>query len=256
MVQSGLIGQILPEIKKTWKNKCFLTIDVDWAHDKVLADTINLVEYYDVSATWFITHDTPLLSRLRENPNQELGIHPNFNKLLAGDKSNGNNEREIVERLQTIVPEACCVRSHSMMQSGPLLELFSEVGLTHDANHFIPASSKMPLKPWRLWNGITKIPYDWEDDLHCLYQQQEWGEPAVNKILNQPGMHVFDFHPIHIFLNTTTIAHYEETRDLHFSPDQLLEHRGKVKGARTWFIEVISKLSKTRPESQLSMGLK
>lgn len=60
----------------------YLTFDIDWACDGVLADTIDLVEEADVCATWFVTHDTPLLKRLRENPKFELGIHPNFNNIL------------------------------------------------------------------------------------------------------------------------------------------------------------------------------
>lgn len=97
-------------------------------------------------ATWFVTHDTPLLERLRANRNYELGIHPNFNWLLVGDQRNGANAIEVIERLMRIVPEARCVRSHSMTQSTGLLQAFSDAGLTHDANHFVrhrPAWSKI-----------------------------------------------------------------------------------------------------------------
>ncbi len=68
-----------------WSDTVFLTFDVDWACDEVFADTIDLVEQADVCATWFITHGTPLLERLRENPKFGLGIHPNFNNILAGN---------------------------------------------------------------------------------------------------------------------------------------------------------------------------
>lgn len=46
-------------------NALYLTFDVDWACDEVLADTIDLVEEADVCATCFVTHDAPLLKRLR-----------------------------------------------------------------------------------------------------------------------------------------------------------------------------------------------
>ena len=121
-------------------NALYLTFDIDWACDEVLADTIDLVEQADIYATWFVTHDTPLLKRLRDNPKFELGIHPNFNNILAGrpDPANGMSAEETVDRLLSLVPEAKSVRSHSMTQSSVLLKLFLDKGLTHDCNHFIP----------------------------------------------------------------------------------------------------------------------
>lgn len=82
-----------------WSEAPYLSIDIDWAHDDVLADTIDLVEEYRVPVTWFVTHDTPLLARLRSHPDFELGIHPNFNFLLSGDSRAGRNATEVVDRL-------------------------------------------------------------------------------------------------------------------------------------------------------------
>ncbi len=73
------ISSIVVNEEHTWKDKIFLTFDIDWANDDVLNDTIDLIERSDIAATWFVTHDTPVLNRLRANPRFELGIHPNFN---------------------------------------------------------------------------------------------------------------------------------------------------------------------------------
>lgn len=79
--QFALVSAIRVDDPSTWQGKTFLTLDVDWAHDVVLSHCINIVEGSGVPATWFITHYTPLLERLRENKNFELGIHPNFKAL-------------------------------------------------------------------------------------------------------------------------------------------------------------------------------
>jgi len=160
-MHSMLIKSINPNKPSTWEDYLFLTFDIDWACDDVLAYTIDMVEEAGVYATWFVTHDTPLLERLRENPKFELGIHPNFNNILAGkyDPENEKNAEEVVEKLLSIVPEARSVRSHSMTQSSQLLQLFVERGLTHDCNHFIPHQTGIDLCPWYLWNGIVKVPY-------------------------------------------------------------------------------------------------
>lgn len=240
----GKIAEIRPEIPDTWQDRIFLTFDIDWACDAVLADAIDLVEAAGVPATWFVTHSTPLLVRLRANDKFELGIHPNFNFLLEGDPRNGANAAEVVDRMLELVPQARSVRSHSMTQSSRLLQLFKDRKLTHDANHFIPEHSGIELRPWLHWNGLIKVPYCWEDDAHCMHDQYS----DVESMSKRSGIRVLDFHPIHVYLNTERMERYESTRSIHHLPEKLLAHRSAHhQGAR----EVLKSLLKTTPcESQ------
>lgn len=215
----------------------YLTLDIDWAHDDILVDVIELVEAHQVPATWFVTHDTPLLSRLRSNPDFELGIHPNFNFLLKGDGRAGRDAADVVDRLLAIVPEAKCVRSHSTTQSSGLLDLFARRGLTHECNAFIPVQSGMELKPWRLWSNLTRIPYFWEDDVACLYGPD--GSLPMSRMVGLAGIKVFDFHPVHVFLNTEHMDRYIKTREWHRSPQELRAYRYEGEGTRTRFLEYL-----------------
>ena len=220
-----------------WSKEPFLTLDIDWVHDDILADTIDLVEECQVSATWFVTHDTPLLARLSGNPSFELGVHPNFNYLLEGDSRAGRDAAEVLDRLLTIVPDAKCVRSHSTTQSSGLLDLFMRRGLTHECNSFVPVQSGIELKPWRLWSGLTRVPYCWEDDVACLYGGEE--VLPMKQLVSLGGIKVFDFHPAHVFLNTENMDRYEKTRKWHRNPQELLEHRYEGEGTRTRFLEFL-----------------
>jgi hypothetical protein len=205
------IGSVDPADRSTWEGKAFLTFDVDWASDEVIADTLDLVEAAEVEATWFTTHHTPLLERIRANPKFELGIHPNFNFLLAGDPRNGATAEEVVDRLMAIVPEARSVRSHSLVQGGRLFELFRAKGLTHDSNAFLPEQSGIALRPWVDWFGIVRVPYFWEDDFWCDSAQ---GSP-IEALESRAGLRGYDFHPIHVYLNTERLQRYEDARE-HF----------------------------------------
>lgn len=228
------LSSVDPDVSESWNNSA-ITFDIDWACDEVLADTIDLVESFDVQATWFVTHSTPLLQRLRDNPNFELGIHPNFNFLLNGDLRNGATAEEVVKRLMSFVPEAKVVRSHSMTQSTNLLQIFSDNGLTHDANHFIPEQTQIEMKPWRLWTGLIKVPYFWEDDVACLYSNNT----SILELTKRTGLRVFDFHPIHVFLNTESLERYESSRAVHRSPLALLQQRFAGIGARSHLIQLM-----------------
>jgi hypothetical protein len=236
----GTISEIKPDAEDTWSNKSFITFDTDWANDDVLLDTMELVENYRCGATWFITHETKAVEKLRNNRQFELGIHPNFNCLLEHKKDFGRNAADVLQRLHSIVPEATTVRSHSMMQSSRLLNMFRENGFTHDANHFIPHHAGINVKPWVLWNGLYRVPYIWEDDLHHLFECGGITQQSPRDIvLTGQGLKVFDFHPIHVFLNTESVDRYKRTRALHQKPQELVKHRFKGYGTRNRLVELL-----------------
>jgi len=217
-----------------WDDAICITIDIDWAHDDILSDTINLLEKFSVPVTWFVTHDTPLLDRLRSNPNFELGIHPNFNNRLHEDDDRSVNM--ILDELMSIVPNAKSVRSHSLVQSSRLLEIFKDYGIQFECNTIIPFQSQLKLLPWMLWNGVLKVPHFWEDDVACLYSQME----SVLPLLKCKGLKVFAFHPIHIFLNTEDLDRYEKSREFHHDVDRLIEYRSTAYGTRDALFDLLN----------------
>lgn len=229
------ISEIVVSEVPTWSDRCFLTFDLDWACDEVIADTIDLVEAAGAAATWFVTHETKLLDRLRRNSRFELAIHPNYNPLLEGGSSNGVTVKSILADLRAVVPEATAVRCHSMTQSSRLQQLFHDEGFTHDCNHFIPEQAAIELKPWRLWNGLTKVPHFWEDDATAIYRETA----PITELVQRHGLRVFDFHPIHVFLNTERLDRYEATRDVHRKPVELIRHRFTGTGTRSYLMQLL-----------------
>ena len=231
------ISEISLDDKSSWKGNVFLTLDIDWCSDEILEDTINLVESHNAKATWFITHDTPLLKKLRDNPNFELGIHPNFNKLMLGDYSLGKNMHEVVDHYMQIVPDAVSVRSHSITQSSLLLKYFLDIGLKFDNNCYIPKSAYEALSPWGLWGDkLIKVPYFWADDIHCLHSC-DWNKHVE---ICPNSINVFDFHPIHVFLNSENLERYEDSRDVHDDFEELRKYRHKGNGTRTHLNKVLN----------------
>lgn len=199
--------------------------DIDWAPEEVIADTINLFEFYGVKCTFFSTHHSLELSKANKKL-FETGIHPNFNPLLTG-KSDERPE-DVLDNILDIHPEAQGVRSHSMLQSTNILQLFADRKLVYDANHFMPYQKG--LKPFKLWTGMVRIPYNWEDDVHWAYGFS-FDECGLD--LNSDELIVFDFHPIHIFLNTENKYRYNEAKKYYQEPKKLIDFRNKeVHGTR------------------------
>ena len=229
MKDFGKISEIDPLEPLSWQNKIFLTFDVDWAHDEILNDTLDLVEQAGVSATFFMTHKTPLIERIHGNEKLEMGIHPNFNFLLQGDNCKGRNISEIISNLLDFIPNCKSVRSHSITQSGPISDAFREVGITHESNDYIPESSGIGLKPWIAANKMIKVPYNWADEHTFNNSNIHVPSDACTNNLK-----VFDFHPVHVFLNTNQIEQYDNSRNHHRNPRELIKFRSEITGTRDY----------------------
>jgi hypothetical protein len=100
-------------------NKRFLlTLDIDWCPDYMLDWVVELLINLEVPAVFFVTHNTPILQKIRLNSLFALGIHPNFNP----GSTHGKTIEEIYQHVLEIVPEAIISRSHSLNISSTHLD--------------------------------------------------------------------------------------------------------------------------------------
>jgi hypothetical protein len=210
-----------------------ISLDLDWAPEEVLDDTLQLLSRHGATATVFATHDSPVLRRA--GALVEVGVHPNFNPLLEGSASTPGVD-EILDRLREMYPEARGLRSHSMLQSTPLLLKFVEYGFRYEANCFLPYDNR--LAPRKLWMDLVRVPYNWEDDVHWSYG---YAFDDFRLKMDADSLNVLDFHPIHIFLNTEDAARYAAARPFYRDPGALKSHRnrGPRPGTRDLFIQVL-----------------
>lgn len=173
-------------------------MDIDWAGDEVIAFALDIFRERGVKVTVFATHETPALRNLDEEL-FEVGIHPRFDTVEGAGRE--------IERLLRLFPGARGVRSHSLFQSSPILDMFVDSGLKYDCNLYLPKQEG--LRPFVNWNGLIRIPYFWEDGGHMLYGDP-WTPGALG--MDRPGLKIFNFHPVHIFLNTEKLERYREAK--------------------------------------------
>jgi len=231
------IKQIKVNAKSQLKNNIFITFDTDWCSDEVLNYSLDLLNNYKVNSTFFITNKTRLLETMRKNSKIELGIHPNFNPLLSGDFKYGKNINEVITYFKKIVPEAVSARSHSMTQNAHILDSFEKNGIKFDCNTFIPISANINLKPYKHWSRkIIKVPYFWEDHIHCIYG---W-KYDIKKFLILDSIKVFNFHPIHIFLNTERIDRYKKSKRWIYNWKNLKKFRNSRYGTESFLIDLLN----------------
>lgn len=208
--------------------------DIDWAPEPVIEDIISIFEQYTIPCTLFATHSSPVVMGCNRKL-FEIGIHPNFNGLLEGK---GGSVDAILDDLLNQFPEAKGVRSHSLTQNSRILQKFSERGLEYDANEFFPYHSN--LHCWQLWNGIVRVPFNWGDDVHYMFNKQynDCGLRFVDDALN-----ILNFHPIHVFLNTENAARYEAAKQHYGDVASLEKHKNKTgePGTRDLLLNLLEK---------------
>jgi hypothetical protein len=221
--------------------QAIISIDIDWAPDYMIeAIALSLIDAR-VKATWFITHSTPTLELLRAHGDLfELGIHPNFH----ADSTHGQTADEVLTHCREIVPEARSVRVHGLMQSTTLLSHIVNAGFEIDSSLFLPrALGVKPLEYWWSNRRLVRIPFIWEDDFEFHNPSPIW---EISKIPTRgDGLRVFNFHPVHVYLNSSSRHAYQALRS---HPDrypdighrQTLAFRQGGAGAATMFQGVVT----------------
>jgi len=233
------------------ENIVAVTIDVEWAHDDVLADVRGLLDDHGVRATFFCTHAGI------EVPRHERALHPNFrrtgNSILssAPPEELGDDRvfyQFVVDATRRFCPEAVGVRTHSLFFDSDLLPVFAGAGLAYDSSCMLPLVAN--LTPFWRGSGILQLPIFYMD--HWDVRESVTGFQPSTLALDRPGLKVLAFHPNHIFLNAANMRDYAESKPRYHDPAWLRTHRRNGRGVRTLFLEVLEQLARRGPALTLA----
>jgi peptidoglycan/xylan/chitin deacetylase (PgdA/CDA1 family) len=209
------------------ENRVCITLDVDWANDNILDYTLNKLNKYGVKATFFSTHDSVILKGLDQDK-FEIGLHPNFNN------SNCDFE-EPIKTLKDIYPQAVGARSHSLFVSSNILQNYKKHGLRYESNNFLYLHPNLQITK-RFYNFYS-IPFFWSDDKLIELENKE-----KNTYLRVKGLKIYNFHPIHIFLNTPKNHYYNIHKHNYHNDEELLKNRFRGFGVGTYFENILKEI--------------
>jgi hypothetical protein len=234
--------EISVENRDSWNSKSIISLDIDWAPDDILDICLDLLEEFHVKACFFITHSTPVLKRINVNPLFEIGIHPNFNHLIDGAPV--KKASQILDDLLELAPSCSVLRSHSMTTSGRWINLFKEKGITYLSNYIQYGLD--PIVPFKHINGLIETPVYFADDGYAYINETEEIENIpINEITecSRNGIKVYNFHPIHLALNTFKISDYTRYKE---NGDYLIESsRNNINGSLNLFKQLLCSAQKS-----------
>jgi Polysaccharide deacetylase len=209
-----------------------LSFDTDHMSEERMAEFLSAVELPG-GVTFFCTQPYACLDR----KSFELAPHPYLGQ--------GRAWLEELKTKRAEFPDAVGWRAHSCVFSHTLAEWLRWNGYAYASTH--DNFGCAGLRPNRHMWGIWHVPIYYMDNLDFSRRRfsPERGEtPFAAELIAQAvaadGFHVFDFHPIHLLLNSPDPDWYMSVRDrfLAGQPVSGLRHDGY--GARSFFDDLLA----------------
>ena len=208
-------------------NKIVLTFDTDWIPEEILTEIIEELRRKKLKATVFATNDYEILKN--PPPNIEVAIHPNFDQ--------GDFKKQ-TESIKKVFPRAVGVRNHSLLFSERLRPVWQEFRIQYSSNAM--ALLEPNLKPYLIGKNIVELPLYFMDRFYLEMTEPKTDFSLKALKLNQPGLKIFDFHPIHLALNTPNQKYYEKQKKHYQAPAKLKKHVFLGQGTRTLYNQLIN----------------
>jgi hypothetical protein len=196
--------------------------------------------------TFFCTQQYACL----EETIHELAPHPYLGP--------GGEWQEELRESRARFPHAVGWRSHSCVFSHILAEQLARDGYRYVSVHDEPGSTE--IRPVRHAWGLWHLPIYYMDNLD-FSATRFWGNAAdspfraelIDAAVAGDGLFVFDFHPIHLALNSPSADEYFVRREL-FERGALVDDvRYDGRGSLTFYLELIEAME-AADTSSIAMG--
>lgn len=223
---------------------CF-TFDSDHMDEDRMTEFLDKVEIPGV-ATLFCTQKYACLGHSRH----ELGPHPRLD--------GGVDWQAELESARAMFPQARGWRSHACVFSNGLAEWLAANGYLYvSTNDQFGQKGIRPVRPsWGVWH----LPIFYMDTMDfsssCFWEegmQEPFSDTIIETALCDDGLYVFDFHPIHLLLNTPNRDYYFAMRDPFKAGKELGELAHPGEGTRS-FYERLCAAMRDRGQESVSLG--
>ncbi len=172
----------------------------------------------------------------------ELAPHP-----FLGDSTNWGNE---LQAMQNNFPQAKGWRSHSCVFSHILAEQLTEMGYQYVSTQ--DDLGRSGIQPHKHAWGIMQFPIYYMDNLDFSTQNfwkegqhQPFSNILIEQALKSDGVYVFDFHPIHLLLNTPNSAFYFNARDAFLAGEDIANLRNNDYGTFDFYQTLCQEILKS-----------
>lgn len=185
--------------------KVAITLDIDWASDACLEYAFETIAAFKIPITVFLTGKSNFINQLAKANGWELEPHPNY----LPHSDHGLSQDEVTAHVRKFVFHTYGLRMHRyFVPNNFTIDAFLP-WITYTSNDVSHLTAKNPfINKW----GIIEIPIFFEDGLYSL-KNESFSVEDIMKQIDNDHYYVFNFHPIHIALNTREYAVSRKLKD-------------------------------------------
>jgi hypothetical protein len=166
----------------------------------------------------------------------------------------GSDWSEELDRKQAEFPDARGVRTHTLINSCNLSIDYHRRGFEWVSAREEPG--RRGIAPYREAWGVWHVPIYYMDTMDFSFSDY-WPDvsatPFARELLEaairEPGTYVFDFHPIHLLLNSTSASAYLSRRDRFIAGEPLGELRCEGYGTGDYYADLVALMGEADIES-------
>lgn len=217
---------------------CF-TSDIDWCTDVAWQTIHKTYVSHNIRPTYFLTHDSPFLSTLKNENSCDFGIHPNF----VSGSSHGSSTQEIIKTVLDISGPTQLCRTHRYIDGNDWSYPLYENGIRIDVTGC--TRQEYGIRPLMMNSGIIKVFTFWEDGSYSEYAK-DWSLNTLKNKLRTPGIKVFNTHPTNFAFNVQDRKFYQYLKEnfknkgwINATQDEIQDLEQQGNGPKTLLPEVL-----------------
>jgi hypothetical protein len=218
-------------------NPFVVTLDLDWACEAAIEETLKFFDQKKIPVTVFATHRSPALEMRMSYV--EVGLHPFFDPT----SSHGSTIEEVIQHVKEIPHNLPAFRCHQFKGCNQSRRAMQAAGMQISSN---VCTDMEILSPFKDRFGLLEVPIFLEDGGYLWQKHPLEITPTLKKKLLQKGLKVLLIHPMHFVLNT---PHFEYMVDIkkgitreewnHLSSQDLNRLRWERRGIKNFLCEIL-----------------
>ena len=169
------------------------TLDIDWASEAAIEETLLFLERWNILPTVFTTHRSQCIEQRLNS--LEVGLHPFFDP----NSSHGSTIEEVVNTVLALPHNIPAFRCHRFSRSNEVQHAMSRAGMKISSN---VCTDLETLPPFRDRNGLLEVPIFLEDGGYLHQKHPLRLETPLKEKLQTKQLQILLLHPMHIVMNT------------------------------------------------------
>jgi hypothetical protein len=201
-----------------------VSMDTDWCSAETLDFVLREVVDPRLPLTLF---STGIYLEAANRPAMEMALHYNVDHASFPDAFG---------TIADILPGARGARGHSLAFSERLRAPWKSYQIVYDSSFLMYLQNH--IVPFPIARGVLELPIYFMDMFALEFEEGDLGRFPDYEEMCRPGLKVFDFHPVHLVLNTPSPEYYVEKKQWYHDFHQLRRHQYRGYGVRSYFDEI------------------